>query len=97
MSAVAVVATLTIAEGKNAEFEAAATEMMAAVSGNEPGNEFYSFGQSREDPQQYRVLERYVDKAALEAHGAADHFKAFGAKIGPLLAAPPKIEYLKGI
>ena len=74
MAAIGVVATLTVAEGKNADFEAAFSELM----------------------QQYKVLERYVDQAALEAHGKSDHFKASGPKLAPCMAAAPVIEYLDG-
>ena len=97
MPAVGVVATLTVAEGKNEDFEAAFSERMAAVRANEPGNEFYSVFQSREDPQQYKVLERYVDQAALDAHGKSDHFRASGPKLAPCMAAAPVIEYLDGV
>ena len=51
MAAIGVVATLTVAEGKNADFEAAFSELMAAVSANEPGNEFYSVFRSKDNPQ----------------------------------------------
>ena len=75
MAAVGVIATLTVAEGKNADFEAAFSELMAAVSANEPGNEFYAVFQCKDNPQQYKVLERYVDQASLDAHGKSDHFR----------------------
>ena len=97
MSAVGVVAILTVAEGKNAEFEAAFNELSAAVSANEPGNEFYAVFQCRDNPQQYKVLERYVDQAALDAHGKSDHFRASGPKLAPCMAAAPDIEYLDAI
>jgi quinol monooxygenase YgiN len=97
MAAIGVIATLTVAEGKNADFEAAFGELQAAVRANEPGNEFYALCQSRENPQQYKVLERYADQAALDAHGKSDHFRASGPKLAPCMAAPPVLEYLDGI
>lgn len=97
MAAVGVIATLTVAEGKNAEFEAAFSELMAAVAANEPGNEFYSVFQCGDNPQQYKVLERYVDQAALDAHGKSDHFRASGPKLAPCMAAAPIIEHLAGV
>lgn len=97
MSAVGVLAILTVAEGKNADFEAAFNELSAAVSANEPGNEFYAVFQCRDNPQQYKVLERYVDQAALDAHGKSDHFRASGPKLAPCMAAAPVIEYLDSI
>ncbi len=94
MAAVGVIATLTIAVGKEAEFEAILAEMQAAVRANEPGNEFYAGFRCKDNPQQYKVLERYRDQAAFEAHGASAHFKAAGPTLGPCLAAPPHLEYL---
>jgi quinol monooxygenase YgiN len=96
MTAIGVIATLTVAEGKNADFEAVFAEMAQGVRANEPGNEFYALTRSRSNPQVYRVLERYADQAALDAHGASDHFKAAGPKLAPCLAAAPEIEYLDG-
>jgi len=97
MSGVGVVATLTVAEGKNAEFEAVFGELAAAVRANEPGNIFYTLTRSRSNPQVYRVLECYVDQAALEAHGKTDYFRAAGPKLAPFMAAAPDIEYLDAV
>lgn len=97
MASVGVVATLTVAEGKNAEFEAVFAELMTAVRENEPGNEFYSVFRCKDNPQQYKVLESYADQAALEAHGKSEHFRASGAKLAPCMAAAPVIEYMDGI
>jgi quinol monooxygenase YgiN len=94
MGAIGVIATLTVAEGKNAEFEAVFAELSAAVNANEPGCEFYSLTRSKANPQVYKVLERYVDQAALDAHGKTDYFRAAGPKLAPCLAAAPDIEYL---
>jgi len=94
MSAIGVIATLTVAEGKNAEFEAVFAELSEAVNANEPGNEFYSLTRSKSNPQVYKVLERYVDQAALDAHGKTDYFRAAGPKLAPCLAAAPDIEVL---
>ncbi len=97
MSAIGVIATLTVAEGKNAEFEAVFAELANAVRANEPGNEFYALTRSRATPQVYKVLERYVDQAALDAHGKSDHFRAAGPKLAPCLAAAPEIEHLDAV
>jgi quinol monooxygenase YgiN len=96
MTAIGVIATLTVAEGKNAEFEAVFADLAAAVRANEPGNEFYSLTRSRSNPQVYKVLELYADQAALDAHGSTDYFKAAGPKLAPCLAAAPEVEYLDG-
>ncbi|MEP0728286.1 MAG: antibiotic biosynthesis monooxygenase, partial [Parasphingorhabdus sp.] len=46
---------------------------------------------------EYKVLERYVDQEALDAHGKSDHFRASGPKLAPCMAAAPVIERLDGI
>lgn len=97
MAGIGVVATLTVAEGKNAEFEAVFTELAAQVRANEPGNLFYTLTRSRTNGQVYRVLEAYVDQAALDAHGKTDYFRAAGPKLGPCLAGAPEIEYLDAV
>jgi quinol monooxygenase YgiN len=94
MAAIGIIATLTVAEGKNAEFESVFAELSAEVNANEPGNEFYSLTRSKTNPQVYKVLERYVDQAALDAHGKTDYFIAAGPKLAPCLAAAPDIEVL---
>jgi quinol monooxygenase YgiN len=97
MAGVGVIATLTVAEGKNADFEAIFSELAAAVSANEAGCMFYTLTRCRDNGQVYRVLECYADQAALDAHGQTDYFKAAGAKLGPCLAAAPQIEYLDAV
>ena len=97
MAAIGVIATLTVAAGKNEDFEAVFAELAAAVRANEPGNVFYALTRSRSNPQVYKVLEQYVDQDALTAHGASDYFKAAGPKLGPCLAGAPDIEYLDAV
>ena len=95
--AIGIVATIKIQEGKAAEFEAAATEMMGLVKKNEPGNSLYKFCKSRKDPSTYVVMELYADQGALEAHGKSDHYRAFGGKIGGLLAGRPEVEFYDAV
>jgi quinol monooxygenase YgiN len=94
---IGIVATLKIQDGKNAEFEAAFKEAMAAVRANEPGNLFYELVKSRTDPTSYKVLEGYKDADAIAAHTASDHYKALGPKLGPCLAGRPEVELLDGV
>ncbi len=94
---IGVVATLKVAEGKNAEFEAIFTDLAEQVRTNEPGNLAYALTKSRTDPQTYKVLELYADQDALTTHGQTDYFKAAGPKLGPCLGGRPEIEYLDGV
>jgi len=94
---IGVIATLTVAEGKNAEFEAIFTALSKEVRANEPGNIAYQLTRSRSNPQVYKVLELYKDQDALTHHGQTEYFKAAGPKIGPTMAGRPEIEYLDGV
>ena len=94
---IGVIATLIVAEGKNAEFEAVFAALAAQVRANEPGNLAYALTKSRTDPQTYKVLEIYADQDALTHHGGTDYFKAAGPKLGPCLGGRPEIEYLDGV
>ena len=87
----AIVATLKVNEGRNADFEAAFREAMAGVRANEPKNSLYQLVRSRDEPQTYRVMELYTDDAALDAHRDSEHFKALGPKLKGVLAERPVI------
>jgi quinol monooxygenase YgiN len=95
--AIGVIARLTIQPGKNAEFETIFAELQAAVAANETGSNFYALHKSRTNDSEYIVLEQYVDQAALDAHGASEHFKTIGAKMGSCLAGRPQIEAMDAV
>lgn len=90
---IGVVAKLTIAEGKHAEFEEVAKDLMAKVKANEPGTLTYQLYKSKKDPNVYIFMEQYASQADLEAHGKTPYFAAAGPKLGPCLAGAPEIDY----
>ena len=90
---IGVVAKLKIAEGKEAEFETIAKDLMAQVKANEPGCLTYQLYKSNKDANTYIFMEQYSSQEALKAHGQTDYFKASGPKLGPCLAGAPEIEY----
>lgn len=94
---IGIIATLKVAEGKNAEFEAIFTDLAKQVKANEPGCVAYQLTKSRTDPQTYKVLELYADQAALAAHGQTEYFKAAQPKMGPCMGGRPEIEVLDGV
>jgi len=60
---------------------------LAAFSREEEGNLGYEVVEDREEPGEFRIIERYVDEAAFKAHLASDHYHDIAAhKIRPLLA-----------
>lgn len=95
--AIGLLATITVQEGKNEEFEQVFLELMAQVKANEPGNNFYALHQSGSDPQVYKVMEQYDSPEALDAHGKSDHFRAANKQLAGLVAWAPDIEILEAV
>ena len=92
--AIGLLATLTIREGKNAEFEQAFLALAEQVRAKEPGNIFYVLHRSKADPQVYKVMEQYRSEADLDAHGKTEHFIEANKLLAGLVAAPPEMEIL---
>ena len=92
--ALGLLATITVKEGSNAEFEEVFLELTAKVRASEPGNRLYALHRSKSDPQVYKVMEQYDSKEALAAHGQADYFKQANQRMASLVAAAPEIEVL---
>ena len=95
--AIGVIATITIQEGKNAEFEQLFTALTEQVLANEPGAIFYALHRTKSDSQVYKVLEQYVNQEALKAHGKTEYFLAASQKMGALVAAAPDLEVLDAV
>ena len=95
---IAAIAKLTVHEGKEDEFKAAASEMVAAVKANEQGRTLqYSLTQNLKAPTEFFFIERYADADAVTEHGKTSHMAAFGGKIGALLTGRPEITRLDTI
>ena len=94
---IGVIATLTVAEGKNAEFEEIFAELVTLVNTNETGCNFYQIHRSRKDPQVYVVLEQYADQESFDDHGKTEYFRTLGKQMGACMAAPPAMEMVDGI
>ena len=85
----AFVVKFKVKPGMNAAFEQAFKEMQAAVRDHEPGNLYYDFFVTVQDPQTYVIVERYRDATALAAHGQSEHGKKLFATLRDLLDGPP--------
>ena len=92
--AIGLIATIKVQEGKNEAFETAFLELAQRVREDEPGNMLYALHRSTTDAQTYKVMEQYVDAAALKAHGETPHFAAAFQQVGALLAGAPEVEQL---
>lgn len=88
--AVKVVAFVTVKAGEDEAFVAAAQACVAA-SRAEPGVLRYDLWRESEGQRRFVFDELYADDAAVQAHMAADHFKAFGRAARDLAAERPSI------
>ncbi|MGW6859383.1 putative quinol monooxygenase [Streptomyces xanthophaeus] len=58
---------------------------------NEPGNLFYDWSRSVDDPNKYTLLEAFVDADAGALHVASEHFKAGMETLAGAIASTPEI------
>ena len=91
---IGIVATLKAKEGQGNELYAAAKELSAAVTANEPGCLLHQPFQLANDPDTIVFMERYADQASFEAHGKTEHMKVKGGAMGPFMAGRPDIQIL---
>lgn len=87
---VKIVALVTVKPGEDDAFVAAARTCVAA-SRAEAGVLHYDLWREADGERRFVFNELYVDDAAVQAHMASDHFKAFGAAARTLAATRPTI------
>ena len=92
---IGVIATLQIKEGKGAEFEAVANQLVEKVNANEEGVVYYDL--YKQDETTYVFLERYKDQSALDIHQKTDYYKSIGAQLGAFVTAAPDIKVLTAV
>jgi quinol monooxygenase YgiN len=66
-------------------------ELFTNATRAEPGNLFFDWYRSVEEPGLYVLVEAFRDGAAGESHVNTDHFKAAMARLPQLLAEVPEI------
>jgi autoinducer 2-degrading protein len=79
VSQVAIVARVTVKEGKTEEYAAAFTPLLEQAR-KEPGTLLYALHRSKDDPHVFWTTEIYADDAAFAAH-AASHVHAAAAPV----------------
>lgn len=85
-----VIAFVSVKTGHEDAFVAAARVCIAA-SRAEPGTLHYDLWREVDGERRFVFDELYVDDAAVQAHMASDHFKAFGLAARDLAAGRPAI------
>ena len=91
---VSVIAKVPVKPDKVDEFLAALKELTASVA-QEPGAVLYTANRSKVDPHTIVIMERYQDKAALDAHSSAPYLKAFFARMPEFLAGKPEVAVME--
>ncbi|MFF8554768.1 putative quinol monooxygenase [Streptomyces sp. NPDC015501] len=66
-------------------------EEFTAATRGEPGNVFFDWSRSVENPDEFVLLEAFADAAAGEAHVNSDHFKAAIETMSEMVAEVPEI------
>ncbi|MAK61776.1 MAG: antibiotic biosynthesis monooxygenase [Ponticaulis sp.] len=94
---IGIVVHLEIQDGKQADFEAVAKDLVAKVKANEPGTLMYDLFKKQGSETDYYFLEKYADADALAAHGQTDYFKAAQPGLGACLAGRPTLTRMDGV
>lgn len=84
-----IVVKFQVKDGKREEFLEAARDFTLATRA-EPGNKWYEWSLSVEDPKEVVLIEAFKDDAA-EAHVKSEHFAKGMETLRPWLAETPKI------
>jgi len=91
---IGLVATIKVKEGRTAEFEKTASELIKKVTENEKGVLLYVLFKA-EEPNTYVFMERYADQAALDAHFTTEHMKTTGRAMGACFDGRPELKRLQ--
>lgn len=86
MSHVAIVARVTVKEGKADEYIAAVAPLLEQAE-KEPGTLLYAVHRSKDDPLVFWTTEVYADDAAFAAHSASEVHGAASSIFIELIAA----------
>ncbi len=86
MSHVAIVARVTVRDGKADAYVAAFAALLEQAE-KEPGTLLYAVHRSTDDPNVFWTTEVYADDAAFAAHGASDVHAAAAPVFTELIAA----------
>ena len=93
---VKVIAFVNVKQGAEDDFVRAAQPCITA-SRAEPGVLRYDLWRENEGERRFIFDELYTDQAAVQAHMASDHFKAFGIAARELAAGRPSITIMHAV
>ena len=90
---VVIIVKFPIREDKQAEWEELSSYYARAVQA-EPGNVFFEFSRSVDEPQTYVCIEGFRDGDAGAEHVAQEHAKRFFDEMPDIVSAQPEIIYI---
>ena len=93
---ISIVAKIPIKEEKVDEAIAALKELMVEVA-KEKGTLYYTLNREKKNPNVLVVMERYSDKAALDAHSSSPKFKEFSAKMPDFIGGKLEMSIMEEI
>ena len=93
---IGVVAKIPVKKGKADDLIDLLKELMAPVA-EEEGTLLYTLNRDPGNPNSVVIMERYRDKAALDAHSSTPHFKTLFSRMPEFLDGKPEISILEEI
>jgi len=85
-----IVAKMPVRPDRSDEFLSVVADFTARTRA-EPGNLFFEWSRSVDDPNEFVLLEAFRDGAAGKAHVSSDHFKAAMASLPDVISGRPRI------
>ena len=70
---------------------------LVSASRKEPGNQRYDLYVDAVQPDTFHLIEAYVDDAALDAHRASEHYRAYREKTAGWLLKPTTVHVLEAV
>ena len=88
---ITVTAVQVVVPGKEADLQTLMVDLTAQVKANEPGCATFDWVRSSASPQNYLVIEQYVDQQAFSLHQNTSYLKAFIPKLMTCLQQAPGV------
>lgn len=82
---IAVIATVKVKAGREAEFESLFSQLKALVIQHEPGTVAYNLFLPRNDSEFYKIIEHYLDTAHWQCHKDASYTREFVPQLHTLI------------
>ena len=86
---IGVIATISVKEGKEKQFQEVIKKLVNAVNLYEEDNLFYRL--YKKNSNTYIILEGYKDKESLDYHITTSHYKKYGKAMAEFLDGRPEV------